>query len=119
LILRFHAKDPSSATEMDSKNVSEEILGDIVESSSQSLKGLPPPEEVFPNNENQTEECSGGGSLEDDSHDNKRRRKAPSTFLLERDELDNEQLKNLQQAVENSRAENISVDVEIEQGRDL
>uniref|UniRef100_A0A7S2BGH3 JmjC domain-containing protein n=1 Tax=Octactis speculum TaxID=3111310 RepID=A0A7S2BGH3_9STRA len=45
----------------------------------------------------------------------KRRRRAPTSYNDEVIDLDNEHLKLVQQAVENSRAENINVDVEIEE----
>jgi len=45
----------------------------------------------------------------------KRRRRAPTTFRDDSADMSNEQLRILQQAVENSRAENVSVDVVIEE----
>ena len=45
----------------------------------------------------------------------KRRRRAPVTYEDEDGEMDNEQLKLVQQAIENSHAENAAADVQIEQ----
>ena len=52
-----------------------------------------------------------GGAAEERA---KRRRRVPCTY--KDDEMDNEQLKMLQQAVDNSRMENAAVDVDIEEG---
>jgi hypothetical protein len=59
---------------------------------------------------------SSSGAKDVDSQETKRRRKAPSPLLHNGDDLNNEHLRSLHQAVENSRVENLSVEVEIEEG---
>mmetsp|Transcript_39100 Transcript_39100/g.66538 ORF Transcript_39100/g.66538 Transcript_39100/m.66538 type:complete len:574 (+) Transcript_39100:97-1818(+) len=52
---------------------------------------------------------------EEEARDLKRHRRAPSSFHPHGDDMDNQQIRNYQQSVENSRTENLSTDVEIEE----
>jgi hypothetical protein len=59
---------------------------------------------------------SSSGAEDVESQETKRRRKAPSPLLHNGDDMSNEHLRSLHQAVENSRVENSRVEVEIEEG---
>ena len=63
------------------------------------------------------EDCT---SPQSSSNPGKRRRRAPVTYVEQAlGELENDELRMLHQAVENSRAENVNVDAEIEEGKTL